>query len=180
MFKKIGDVFYLYEYYSLQDKADEDSKRVYKVFKKNENYYYNGILIDLCNALKDFFSTDSDLSKVRVCIVPSHNCGCYGVYLEELANDLCRKFGMINDRDLICRTRDKVKSTAGGERTVSAHLETLGLSREIDICGNAIIILDDITTSGASLEAAKQVVLKTGINPNFVYKIAISKTCHTI
>lgn len=172
------DVYYLYDYFSLQDKTDENSKKVYKVFKKDDNFYYDGIFKDFCDAFKSFFTEDSNLAMVRVCIVPSHNRGGYGVYLKELAKDLCEKFGMINNWDIIYRTKDKTKSTAGGVRTVSAHLETLGLRREINIEGNAIVILDDITTSGVSLEAAKQVVLETGIKSKYVYKIAISKTCH--
>ena len=76
------------------------------------------------------------------------------------------------------RTRDKEKSTQGGARDVKAHLETLGLAGAVDRDVDVYIVLDDITTSGSSLEAAKRLLAAGGAEPGGVVKMAVAKAAH--
>ena len=95
-----------------------------------------------------------------------------------MAHRQAEKFEYLDASALIERTADKTKSTEGGIR---AHLLTLGLSPdfdEIDDSMDVYMILDDITTSGSSLEAAKQVLVRNGVEERDIIKIAVAKTMH--
>ena len=178
------EVLYLYPYYSLDEKHDEMSKEVYHVFKKGWGLdtYLPDICEDLFDAVEDYMAENEmeDL-EVAVAVMPSHTKGMYGESLLEVAHRLSEEFGFLDASGLIERTVDKIKSTDGGVRAVWAHLRTLGLSSEFDEINDRVdvyIILDDITTSGSSLEAAKQVLVKNGVDAEDVIKIAVAKTMH--
>ena len=144
-------VLYLYPYYSLSEKNDQRSKEVYQVFKKGWDTYFQGICGDLFEAVNEYFDKESrDWCSIAVAVMPSHIKGTYG------------EFDFRDATDLIQRTKDKVKSTDGGLRDVEAHLKTLGLAGPVDEDVDIYIILDDITTSGSSLEAAKQLLVSGG------------------
>ena len=95
-----------------------------------------------------------------------------------MAAGLVWEFDFRDATDLIQRTKDKVKSTDGGLRDVEAYLKTLGLAGPVDEDVDIYIILDDITTSGSSLEAAKQLLVSGGADERCVIKMAIAKTMH--
>lgn len=177
-------VLYLYPYYSLEEKHDEVSRAVYHVFKKGwgVNTYLPSICDDLFEAVEDYMvENEMEDMEVAVIVMPSHLKGTYGESLLKMAHRLAEEFGYLDASDLIERTADKTKSTEGGVRAVWAHLQTLGLSpdfEEIDDSVDVYIILDDITTSGSSLEAAKQVLVRNGVEAGDIIKIAVAKTMH--
>ena len=177
-------VLYLYPYYSLKEKEDEKSKEVYHVFKKGWNLekYYQGIYEDISDALRQYLE-QNDISRdnIVITIMPSHSKGEYGSSLLKMASDLSESFEFINQSKLIKRIEDKQKSTEGGERSVYAHLQTLNVEiDEIKNRGATYIVLDDITTTGSSLEAAKRSLKKVGILDSDIIKIAIGKTTHDV
>lgn len=174
------EVLYLYPYYSLNEKNDEMSKKVYHVFKKNWGTFFFDIRDDLFEAVEDFLEQNEmgDL-EIAVTVMPSHSKGMHGENLLRVSHDLCKKFGFQDASDLIQRTIDKTKSTEGGSRTIGAHLETLGLDHEIkDNDADVYIVLDDITTTGSSLEAAKRLLVRNGVKAENIIKIAVAKTAH--
>lgn len=178
------EVLYLYPYYSLDEKHDEMSKEVYHVFKKGWGLdtYLPDICEDLFEAVEDYMAeNEMEDMDVAVAVMPSHLKGMYGDSLLEVAHRLSEEFGYLDASGLIERTVDKTKSTEGGTRAVWAHLQTLGLSSEFDEFEGRVdvyIILDDITTSGSSLEAAKQVLVRNGVEAEDIIKIAVAKTTH--
>lgn len=181
-FKTTNDeVLYLYPYYPYDEKSDEMSKGVYHVFKRNWglNTYLPDIYAELSEAVNEFL-TDNEMEdlKVAVAVMPSHSKGMYGESLLKVAHDLAKHFKFMDFSNLIERTVDKMKSTEGGLRDVGAHLCTLGLSSEIDHSVDTYIILDDITTTGSSLEAAKRLLIANGVDAEDIIKIAIAKTTH--
>lgn len=173
------EVLYLYPYYSIKEKSDEMSKTVYHVFKKGWDTYLTDIYTDLYDAVVNYFvQNEMKNLKVAVTVMPSHLRGMYGESLLKVAKYLARDFGFVDSSKLIQRTVDKIKSTEGGARDEEAHLVTLGLSYPIDNSVDVYIILDDITTTGSSLRAAKRLLISNGVNPNNIIKIAVAKTTH--
>lgn len=172
-------VLYLYHYYSYKEKNDENSKKVYHVFKKGWGMetYFPEIASDLLQAIEDYiFQNHMENLKIAVAVMPSHSKGMYGDSLLKIAKIISTRFGWFNASRLIWRKEDKVKSTEGGVRTVEAHLYTLDLGMPIDNSIDVYIIMDDITTTGSSLEAAKQLLIYNGISRSKIIKIAIAKT----
>lgn len=172
-------VLYLYPYHSLREKDDEKSREVYQVFKKDWDTYFPVIAEELYEAVEGYFDVDSrSWLTIAISVMPSHTKGMYGKNLASLAGSLMERFRFKDALYLIRRTKDKVKSTEGGARDVAAHLETLGLAGAIDESVDIYIVLDDITTSGSSLEAAKELLVASGADAESVIKMAIAKTVH--
>lgn len=175
------NVLFLYPYYSLDVKVDEMSRQVYQVFKKGwyVSQYFPGIKAHLCEALEKYF-TRGEMQKLKIAItvMPSHTQGKHGEQLMMMASALVSKYDWIDASCLIQRIIEKKKSTEGGIREVNAHLQTLGLVAEPDKGVDVYIVLDDITTTGSSLEAAKQLLVANGVDANKVIKIAIAKTMY--
>ena len=69
---------------------------------------------------------------------------------------------MIFCGDLLVRTKEIKKSTDGGNRSQKEHEETIKVSSPDAVKGKHVYIFDDIYTSGATLCACKNVVLKAG------------------
>lgn len=175
------EVLFLYPYYSLNEKNDETSKAVYHVFKKGWNWdtFFPLIEDDMLSALMAFVNEKQiNPHRIAITIMPSHLKGTYGEGLLRLAECLSCDLECMNASHLIQRTVDKVKSTEGGVRAVGAHLQTLGLATEIDDMVDLYIVLDDITTTGSSLEAARQLLIKNGVSADSIIKIAVAKTMH--
>lgn len=175
------EVLFLYPYYSLSEKNDETSRAVYHVFKKGWGMttYFPDIKSDLLDAFEDFLVKNRmENLKIAIAVMPSHSKGVHGESLLKMARALAQRFGWLDVSCLIQRTIEKRKSTDGGARDVEAHLQTLGLAARLDKSVDMYIILDDITTTGSSLEAAKQLLVANDIDASSVIKVAIAKTMH--
>lgn len=176
------NVYFLYPYYSLDVKMDEKSKEVYQVFKRgwNVDTFFPGIHEDLFEAFREFFAgKDMTRMQIAITVMPSHSKGKHNEYLLKMASMLAKEFGFVDASTLIQRKVEKTKSTEGGERTVNAHLMTMGLANGVKFSTNSwYIILDDITTTGSSLEAAKKLLTLNGVNAGHIIKVAIAKTMH--
>lgn len=152
---------------------------MYQVFKKGWDTYFREICEDLFEAVERYFDEETrDWCIIAVAVMPSDIKGTYGEKLSEMAAELAGEFGFRDASELIQRTKDKVKSTDGGLRDAGAHLETMGLAGPVDGDVDIFIILDDITTSGSSLEAAKRLLVEGGADERSVIKIAVAKTMH--
>lgn len=176
-------VLFLYPYHSYSERGDKKSKEVYHVFKRGwgMDTYFPQICEDLFEAIDDYIkSCGISKPKVVVTIMPSHNKGKYGDSLIAIAKEVCREFDFSNACGLIQRTVDKTKSTDGGSRDVFSHMCTMGLNHSIDADTSAdiYIVMDDITTTGSSLEAAKRVLINDGVDARKIVKIAIAKTMY--
>lgn len=50
----------------------------------------------------------------------------------------------------------------GGSRDIRVQLDSIGVNPDMTIDGDVVLIVDDVTTSGASLEACKEILLERG------------------
>lgn len=157
------------------------SKKVYPVFKRGWGLYtyLSDICADLFEAIEDYIEKNNmENFNIAVTVMPSHSKGKHGDSLLKVTRKLVRKFDYLDASNLIQRIKDKTKLTKGGLRTIGFHLETLGLAGEIDNSVDIYIILDDITTTGSSLEAAKQLLIQYGAEEKNIIKIAVAKTMY--
>lgn len=111
-------------------------------------------------------------SNVSIVVVPSHDPAKNESGILSLARKLSPK--TVDVASCLVRTKKINKLAAGGTRSVRVHLRTIKLQNAHMIEGKHIILLDDVTTTGNSLLACKQILQKAG--PKEITMIAIGKT----
>lgn len=128
------------------------SGRILDVKEKKEkgiSYFYQQLDEEICKG-------------VAICVVPSHvkgNTNDSGI--AELARRLAQN-GRIDKTDYLVRTKTIDKLAHGGSRDISVQLDSLGVNPNMTVDGDVVLIVDDVTTSGASLEACKEILLQNG------------------
>lgn len=111
-------------------------------------YFYNLINEEIC---KD----------VTICVVPSSDAdkkeSGIGMLGEMLAAD-----GRKNKVYYLQRTKSIDKLAYGGCRDRQVHMKTISTLDSIDINGDIILLMDDVTTTGNSLYACREILMKKG------------------
>lgn len=112
-------------------------------------------------------------SDVVIVIVPSSKAYTETHGLYKVAKKLEKK-GKVNGSSCLVRHKDIEKLASGGNRNINVHLNSIKVENHSIIKDKYVILLDDITTSGNSLRACKQLLLEAGAKG--VQCLAIGKT----
>jgi predicted amidophosphoribosyltransferase len=107
-----------------------------------------------------------------IVIVPSHDPETPSSGMLRLGKRLSQQgFDATNS---LLRIKKIDKLTQGGTRSIAIHLKSIELNNADMIKDKNIILLDDVTTTGNSLLACKNILQKAG--PKNITMIAIGKT----
>jgi len=123
--------------------------------------------------LQDNIRTNSQLA---VAVVPSHDALKLRSGVHQLATRFSAGFGALDTGDLLLRTTTIQKLATGGDRSISVHLNSMSANKIERVKGHNVLLIDDIMTTGNSLAAGRQVLLKAGAGD--VLCIALGKTSY--
>lgn len=161
--KRSDDTFYVYDYHKkwmdkerrvLNPKFDAISGDLLKVkgndYKQVERFA--GILKNLLNPNNE----------VVICVMPSHQMGLQPSGIRTIATRICGG-NLINGTNCVIRSRDTSAShTSGMRRTYADELGSLSVQNNDLIRGKPILLLDDVTTTGVSFRAGKELLTQAG------------------
>lgn len=128
---------------------------------------FSGKILDLKQGKEeaiDFFYKilDTEInSGVTICVVQSSDADKLNSGIAILAERLACN-DRINKVYYLKRTRSIPKLAYGGRRDKSIHYETIRTVSDIDITGNIVLLMDDVTTTGNSLYACRDILLDNG------------------
>lgn len=60
------------------------------------------------------------------------------------------------------RSRSISKLATGGSRDLSVHMQSIDTVEDMDISGDIVLLMDDVTTTGNSLYACREILLNRG------------------
>lgn len=129
----------------------------------------SGLILDLKEkrpeALDYFFNMINDeiCENITICVVPSHSKSTTnesGIAL--LARRLAASKNRIDKVDFLIRDKNILKLSTGGLRNEFVHKNSIIANPCMSIKGDVILLIDDITTSGTSLTACKQILMGNG------------------
>lgn len=111
-------------------------------------YFYNLLNQEICDG-------------VTVCVVPSSNAE----KVESGIGQLAKMLAMEKELDKVYFLRRKYsidKLATGGRRDKNIHFQSITTVEEIDITGDIILLMDDVTTTGNSLYVCKEILKERG------------------
>lgn len=112
------------------------------------NYFYNLINAEIC-------------SGVTICIVPSSNSEKKITGMSLLGERLAQN-NRINKVYFLTRKYSINKLATGGIRSKEVHMQSIDTLDSIDISQDVILLMDDVTTTGNSLYACKEILMNRG------------------
>ncbi len=128
----------------------------------------SGLILDVKDkresGLNFFFSVlNPEIEEgITICVVPSHvasdtNTSGIAILAKRLASE-----GRIDKTDYLLRQKTIDKLATGGERSGQTHEGSIATNPDMTVSGDVILLVDDVTTSGESLRACKDILMKSG------------------
>lgn len=115
----------------------------------------------------------SDTEEYVICVIPTHAVGTAPSGIRTIAKQLC-SHQIIDGTDVISRAYEMPKKTIGGSRDMQLEIKSLTVRNESVVKGRQVLLLDDVTTTGTSLEAGKYLIERAGAK--IVVLLALAKT----
>ena len=128
---------------------------------------FSGRILDLKNgkesAVEYFFNLiDCEICKdVTICVVPSSNSENIDTGMTKLAEKLAQN-GRKDKVHFLVREKTIDKLATGGNRSWFIHMDSIGTLQDESITGEVVLLMDDVTTTGNSLYACKEILLANG------------------
>ena len=110
-----------------------------------------------------FNALDSEIAEdVTVCVVPSHlqnatNDSGIAILAKRLAHD-----NRTDKVDFLLRGTSIDKLAHGGDRGEKIQRESIITNPQMTISGDIVLLVDDVTTSGSSLKACRDILMENG------------------
>jgi hypothetical protein len=111
-----------------------------------------------------------------ICIVPSHTPGNENSGMALLARALARRVDGIDGTGVLVRHQNIHAAHEGGGRDIERHLSSVEVVYEDLIFQQDVLLLDDICTTGNSLEACRRLLLEAGAAE--VHCLVLAKTAN--
>lgn len=130
---------------------------------------FSGKILDLKegreSAIQYFYNLlDSEICEgVTICIVPSSNADNKNSGMSMLGERLAIN-GRKNGVYFLNRYRSIDKLATGGNRSINVHLQSIDVITDMNIKGDIVLLMDDVTTTGNSLYACREILLEKGAN----------------
>jgi predicted amidophosphoribosyltransferase len=99
---------------------------------------------------------------IAIATVPSHDPAKVGGGLKMLTAKLAKRGNRIDASQCLVRTKKIDKLAHGGDRSKEVHLGSITVANSALIKGRDVLLLDDVTKTGLSLAACKELLLKAG------------------
>ena len=135
--------------------------------------YENANIEDLRQRIQEWLKGILDNKDIVIAIAPGHSPQSSPNFLHEIAGSLIR--GNIKDgRDLLIRRIAVPKAAQGGPRDQDLHENTIEVTDPSKVKVKVVYIIDDIWTSGSTLQACASLIRKAGASD--VKLFAVGKT----
>ena len=119
-----------------------------------------------------------------ICCVPGHKSSdvtqaargleTYPNGIVKVAKKLCKSSRRIDGISVLQRYRSIMKKSQGGSRSIDVDLKSIRVVDKNKVNNKAVLLIDDVTTTGNSLDACCQLLINSGAY--CVQPLAIAKT----
>jgi predicted amidophosphoribosyltransferase len=139
---------------------------------------YTAAVTRFSSDVRSFLAQRLDGAGPFVClVVPSSTAGRHSDGLCAILERVAKQDNRLKLQATCLRRHTTIpKLSRGGAREVEVHLNSIDIPLPALVSGKAVLLLDDISTSGNSMVACRQLLLQAGATT--VMALAIGKTTH--
>lgn len=167
----LTQILYLDKYYPYRHHTNPRFNSFSGLILDVKEQKQNGI-IHFTKKLQHILSSNDEFV---ICVIPSHECGITPSGIRTIAKNLCCD-SIINGTAVIKRIKEMPKKTLGGIRDLKSEIESLGIENKNIIKGKQVLLLDDVTTSGISLNAGKHILEKAGAKLVLMHALGLTES----
>lgn len=109
-----------------------------------------------------FVNTLRIVGGVVICAVPSHDPQKKQSGVHLVINEISRMSHSINGGHILVRNKKVDKAATGGTRSRQIHLNSIIVSDPAFIKDKNVLLLDDVSTTGCSITACREILLSGG------------------
>jgi len=118
-----------------------------------------------------------NLDGVVIAVVPSSRPSDFSGSMYQIVRKLCAFHpGLVDGSKCLVRHTAKQKAHLGGSRDKSIHFQTIRVQHPEIFYNKEVLLLDDVITTGNSMQACKELLLTAGAKQ--VTCLALAKTVH--
>lgn len=128
---------------------------------------FSGKILDLKEGKKSavrffYHLIDEEINKgVTICVVPSSNADVRESGIGRLGEMLAAN-GRKDKVYFLLRKYSIEKLASGGNRNKEIHMQSIGTMPDMEITGDVVLLMDDVTTTGNSLYICREILLEKG------------------
>lgn len=156
-------------------KADQNTRRMLDFKDPSERRHTQAVQYfgtEVSKLLATFVPSNAP---IYVAVVPGHVANSLSAGLQSIVgNHVQATFRVVNQQNLLRRHTTVEKRSKGGDRSVVSILKSVEAVRGTVAQGARVILLDDVTTTGASLEGCTSILHSAGAAE--VWPIALMRT----
>ncbi len=113
----------------------------------------------------------------NIVVVPSSKKDMVSLNLERVAQGLATLFDFKFVKNGLIRTVTVPSAHDGGVRSIPVHIDSIVVSHALPRDGNTVLLLDDVTTTGSTILACKELLKTAGFN--HVVPLALCQSVRT-
>lgn len=173
-----NNIYFLREYHPFSDNKQDDFDRKImniknydtedwkvKTQRQAEDYFYHELVNHLKNCTPDLV----------LCYIPRSKVGATS-HMQNITKRLCAQFNYIDGTDCLFRFKNISSAHNTGYRQPGRHLNSIILHNPEIIKGAKIVLLDDVITTGDSMDECMQILNQA--HPQKIIGIGMGYTTH--
>lgn len=165
---KIRELRYMGTYVRKEDRAqastvdDEHSERTLCLKWRDKNPQINDLVIEeMRSVIWEVIGNAIKETDLYFAAIPSSKPNSTNRGLDRLVSLLLADIGD-QYRQTLVRTKEKKQASRGGTRDINTNYETMSVVNHNEIRGKTVVVIDDVYTTGSSIEAAAKLLEEHG------------------
>ena len=151
------------------------------VYVKSGTVYDPNRKYQFCSRIKEWLTKETlngvdGRAAIVIAMAPGHKAGSSHSFLSEIIAEIVQAnpLKLRDGRTLLQRTATVRKATDGGPRDTNLHMQTIEVTDPESVRGRVVYIVDDVWTTGATLTACRNLMVKAGAKE--IKLLAVAKT----
>jgi hypoxanthine phosphoribosyltransferase len=157
-YANLPEIFYLGVYEPITGECDDLDFTWYRSKIWNLKHCEPSALEAFADCISSNLGNDFDC----LAVIPSHHTGIDASGIRSLCKEISKRMKLVDATSCLIRHETIDKLSTGGDRNIERHLNSIKVVDKELIEGKKVLLFDDVTSTGNSLKACKELLESAG------------------